>query len=263
MTTETRARFLEEYRQIRYSEGRGSHDPAYYRALPYADLTGRNSGMWAMRAKTYRYFENRILKPLERVSGQSLKILDLGAGNCWMSHQLSLRQHHPYAVDIFLDPLDGLGAARHYPHPFPVIAAEFDRLPFAPSSFDLAVFNSAVHYSTDYEVSLREVARCLRPQGQVVILDSPIYRKREHGEQMVAERHQEFEKRYGFRSDAIASIEFLDEPALDALSRSLKLRWTVYRPWYGWRWHSRGLRARLHGSRPPSRFWILAGRFER
>jgi len=43
--TESRQRFLEEYRQIRYAEGRGSDDAAYYRALPYRDLTGRNSAM--------------------------------------------------------------------------------------------------------------------------------------------------------------------------------------------------------------------------
>jgi ubiquinone/menaquinone biosynthesis C-methylase UbiE len=263
MTTDTsaRQRFLEEYRQIRYAEGRGSDDPAYYRALPFRDLTGRNSAMWAMRAATFRYFEKRILAPLEARTHRPLDILDLGAGNCWMSYRLALRNHNPVAADIFEDGRDGLQCVRHYPYPFGAVAAEFDRLPFPGEAFDLIVFNSSLHYSTDYEVTLPEARRCLRQDGQLVVLDSPVYRKREHGERMAAERHEQFQKEYGFRSDAIRSIEYLDEATLARLSQSLNLSWTIHRPWYGLAWHLRPLKAFLKRRRPPSRFWILVGRF--
>lgn len=256
-----RRRFVEEYRQIRHAEGRGSDDPEYYRALPFQDISGRNSAMWQMRAATYRYFEKHILAPLE--GSEPLDILDLGAGNCWLSYRLALRRHRVCAVDIFLDARDGLAAARHYAARFAAIGAEFDHLPFPSSRFDLAVFNSSVHYSTDYHATLGETLRCLRPGGRLVILDSPIYRKRAHGEQMAAERHADFEKRYGIRSDAVPSIEFLDEPRMRELSRSLRIQWTVYRPWYGWSWHLRPLKAWLRRRRPPSRFWIFVGRVER
>ncbi len=261
--TAARKQFLEEYRQIRYAEGRGSDDPAYYRALPFADLSGRNTAMWEMRAKTYRYFESRILTPIEKKSHGPLDIIDLGAGNCWLSYRLSLRGHRVCATDIFLDPKDGLAAARHYDAGFAAAGAEFDNLPFRPASFDLAVFNSSIHYSTDYSVTLSEVLRCLRPCGRLVILDSPIYRKRSHGEQMVAERHAQFEKRYGFRSDAVPSIEFLDESRMEELADSFGVHWTVYRPWYGWSWHLRPWKARLARRRPPSRFWIFVGQVNR
>jgi SAM-dependent methyltransferase len=259
--TERRHRFLEDYRHIRYSEGRGSDDPAYYRALPYRDVTGRNSAMWQMRARTWQFFERVVLPPIERAARRPLEILDLGAGNGWMSYRLALRNHRPVAVDIFSDPRDGLRAAGNYPVSFPVVEAEFDRLPFPASSFDLAIYNASIHYSTDYETTLSEARRCLRPSGLVAILDSPVYRRPEHGELMAAERHADFLRRYGFRSDAIPSIEFLDEPRLRALARRLGLRWTVHRPWYGWRWHFRPVKAWLARRRPPSRFWILAGRF--
>lgn len=264
MTTPSigRQRFLEEYRHIRHAEGRGSANPAYYLALPYADLSNRNSAMWAMRAKTYRYFETQILAPMERTAQRPLDILDLGAGNCWMSYRLSLRSHRPVALDIFTDEGDGLRAARHYPQEFPVVEAEFDNLPFPPQSFDIAIYNSSLHYSADYALTLQEVKRCVRPNGVVVVLDSPVYRSSEDGNRMVEERHAAFQRCYGFRSDAVRSIEFLDEPALDMLARSVGLRWQVHRPWYGWRWHVRPYRARLMRRRPPSRFWILVGRFE-
>lgn len=257
-----RQRFLEEYRAIRYAEGRGSDDPAYYRALPFQDLSGRNTAMWQMRARTYRFFERRILHPMECAVRRPLDILDLGAGNGWLSYRLKQRKHNPYAVDIFLDARDGLLAARHYPVSVATVCAEFDRLPFAAAQFDLAVFNSSLHYSTGYVLTLAEALRCLRPNGRLVVLDSPIYRRREHGLQMVAERHADFERRYGFRSDALPSMEFLDEACLRDLSRALRIEWTIYRPWYGWKWHLRPWRARLSGARVPSRFWILVGRFQ-
>jgi SAM-dependent methyltransferase len=259
--TQIRRRFLEEYRQVRHAEGRGSEDPAYYRALPYRDLTGRNSGMWEMRARSWRYFERVVLPPLERAAGRPLDILDLGAGNAWVSYRLALRGHRPSAVDIFTDARDGLGAAHHYPVPFPAVEAEFDCLPFPASSFDLAIYNSSIHYSTNYEKTLAEARRCLRPSGLVAILDSPIYRHRSDGERMAAERHADFLRRYGFRSDAIPSIEFLDFEEMHGLAYRLDLRWAIHRPWYGWRWHLRPLRAWLTGRRRPSRFWILTGKF--
>src|SRR5215475_12794278 len=113
MNTEAAARnrFLEEYRQIRYAEGRGSDDPEYYRALPFLDISGRNSAMWQMRSATFRYFEKHILSHLESAAARPLEIMDLGAGNSWLSYRLALRRHRVSAIDIFLDSRDGLAAA--------------------------------------------------------------------------------------------------------------------------------------------------------
>lgn len=256
-----RNRFLEDYRTIRSAEGRGSKDPAFYRALPYQDLSGRNSAQWAIRGTGYRYFETHVLSEIERKSGRGLDVLDLGAGNCWLSYRLALRNHRPVALDIFTDEMDGLRAARRYGNSSPLVEAEFDHLPFCSSTFDLAIFNASIHYSTDYRRTLNELRRCLRPTGQFVIIDSPVYRHRDHGERMRAERHGEFHKRYGFRSDAVPSLEYLDEPTIAALADELKIEWRIHRPWYGWKWWWRPWKARLLGLRPPSRFWILEGVF--
>ena len=179
MEAGARQQFLRDYAVIRRAEGRGANDPAYYLALPYRDITGRNASQWAIRGRSYRYFERRILPGLERAAAGPLEILDLGAGNGWMSYRLALRGHHPLALDIFADVEDGLRAARHYPSRFPAVEAEFDRLPFADASFDLAIFNSSLHYSENYRRTLGEARRCLRPRGCVVIMDSPVYRRRD------------------------------------------------------------------------------------
>jgi SAM-dependent methyltransferase len=264
MTAENIARqkFLEDYRCIRHAEGRGSDTSDYYRSLPWCARSDPNAAMWAMRAKTYAYFVKNVLEPLEARGSKPLDVLDLGAGNCWLSNRLSVRGHRPVAVDIFTDERDGLRAARHYTKAFPVIETDFDDLPLPTESFDLALFNASFHYSTNYVRTLSEVRRCLRPSGEFVILDTPIYRLRDHGTRMVEEKHSAFAKRYGVRSDALPSIEFLDIATLQTLHETLNINWQILKPWYGCRWHLRPLNALLRRRRPPSRFWIFVGKFQ-
>ena len=78
---------------------------------------------------------------------------------------------------------------------------------------------------------------------------------------MRRERHQQFQTTYGFASDSLESIEYFDEEMLAELGREMGIAWQVYRPWYGWQWAMRPWKALWKGKRPPSRFWILAGRF--
>jgi len=263
MLANVRRQFLDDYIKIRHAEGRGSQERDYYLALPFRDITGHLQDQWTIRAKSFRYLERRILPRLEKHTSRPLRIADLGAGNCWLSYRLSLRGHLPVAIDILADPLDGLGAGRHYQTvaSFPRINAEFDDLPFASGSLDLAIYNASIHYSTDYRRTLAEIRRCLRPDGPFLIVDSPVYRRHEHGEMMVRERHKQFQSTYGFASDTLACIEYFDREMLAGLSRDLGIAWTIDRPWYGWRWALRPWKARWHRQRPPSHFWILTGRF--
>ena len=264
MHAATRQRFLDDYIRIRHAEGRGSQDAEYYLALPYRDVTSRLQDQWTIRGKSYRYLERRVLPPIEKEHGRRpLRVADLGAGNCWLSYRLALRGHRPIAIDILGDPLDGLAAGRHYQAstPFPRVNAEFDDLPLASGSVDLAIYNASIHYSTDYRGTLSAIRRVLSPGGTFLIVDSPVYQRREHGEMMVRERHTQFEKTYGFASDTLRSIEYFDVQMLSELGQELGISWQIHRPWYGLQWALRPWKARWQGKRPPSNFWILAGRF--
>jgi SAM-dependent methyltransferase len=261
LESQIRRQFLNDYSHIRRAEGRGSDDPEYYRALPYQDLSGRNQEQWSIRARSYQYFSRFILTAIEKETRRPLRILDAGAGNGWLSYRLTLRDHIPVALDIFADSRDGLRAARHYPKQFARVEGEFDQLPFHDGSFDLIIYNSSIHYSTDYRRTLSETKRCLKQSGRVVIMDSPVYKCHEHGIRMRNEKHEHFERQYGFRSDTARSIEFFDEAELAALARDLNIDWQRSRPWYGLQWAMRPLLARLASKRPPSRFFILAGKF--
>jgi SAM-dependent methyltransferase len=254
------ARFMRNYERIRQSEGRGSESEDFYLGLPYRDTSGRNRRQWRMRARSYDYLVRHLLDG----GGRGGSILDLGAGNGWMSYRLALAGYRPCAVDLVVNDQDGLGAARHYqahlPKLFPRFRAEIRRLPFADEQFDAAVFNASFHYAEDYEASLREVLRCVKTGGLVIISDTPWYAREESGVQMLAERRAAFLQAHGIAADSIAGVGYLTDGRLRRMEDALSIHWQVHRPWYGLRWAMRPLVAKLRGRREPSKFRLYAAR---
>ena len=254
------APFLKDYEAVRRAEGRGSDDPNFYLSLPFEDQTRRNSWQWSIRGRTYRYMERAILPGLREETSSQPIILDLGAGNGWLSYRLAKSGYRPIAVDLQLNTFDGLGAAKHYladlPALFPRFQAEVDRLPFADDQFDCAVFNASFHYSENYDLTLAETIRCLRPGGTVVIADSPFYKREESGLRMVEERQKQFQRTFGFQSNALSSCEYLTTNRLVALEAKHSLVWAKHRVWYGMRWACRPIKARLSKRREPSQFHV-------
>jgi SAM-dependent methyltransferase len=250
------ARFIADYERIRAAEGRGSQNEAFYLGLPYKDTTGRNSGQWKIRARSFEYLMAHVLHP---AAGHK-RILDLGAGNCWMSFRLALAGYEPVAVDLLTNEHDGLAAAVHYHNylhqSLPRFQAELTSLPFQDEQFDAVIFNASFHYSEDYERILTEALRCLRHGGQVIISDTPWYSSEASGSLMIAERRASFLERFGTASDSIRSLEYLTDDRLRALAQKLCIRWTIHSPWHGLAWAMRPWVAIVRHRREPSRFRI-------
>jgi ubiquinone/menaquinone biosynthesis C-methylase UbiE len=256
------SRFVEDYEFIRAREGRGSSSAEYYLALPDQDLSGQNRRQWAIRARTFHYIERRILSQVQPGRKDRLRILDLGAGNGWMSYRLARLGHSTVALDLIANEQDGLGAAQHYashlPALFPRVQAELANLPFADHQFDVAIFNASFHYSESYETTLAEAMRCTRPGGLVLIADTAWYPDEVSGERMLAERTAAFVKRFGFPSNEIPSQEYLTDQRLRCLEDRFGIRFQVHKPYYGIRWQLRPWLARLRQARTPSQFRIYA-----
>jgi SAM-dependent methyltransferase len=256
------ARFIEEYEGIRAAEGRGSDGESFYLGLPYTDVSGKNSKQWEIRAHSYDCLMEHALKANVPMDGG--RILDLGAGNCWMSYRLTVAGHHPFAVDLLTNDSDGMGAAEHYrrhlPGLFPRFRAELAHLPFQNEQFDAVIFNASFHYSEDYEAVMCEAFRCVRAGGVVIISDTPWYSSQESGKRMVSERRALFLQRYGTASDSIGSLEYLTDERLRILEEQLSIRWSIHFPRYGVRWAMRPLMAKLRNKREPSRFRIYVAR---
>ena len=260
MTTASAAsRFRSAYSAHRASEGRDL-DPASMRQLPYL-AAGPLAKQWAVRARTFDTFVKRILRPMALQSLCPLRVLDLGAGNGWLSWRVALDGHEALALDVRDDHVDGLGAAEAYLESvngrFSRVVASFESLPIAAGGFDLVVFNASLHYALDLPATLREARRVTHAGGRIVILDSAFYAREADGEQMVTEKRREAVARFGARADVLMSlpfIEYLTSARLEAASGQLGLEWIRHRVRYPLWYELRPLVARIRGRRAPSRF---------
>jgi SAM-dependent methyltransferase len=259
------AAFIRDYEQIRHAEGPGSKHPEFYLALPFADLSGNFADQWRIRGRSYRFLERHLLPRLEERHGDSFRALDIGAGNGWLSYRLALAGHRPVAVDLRNNALDGLEAASHYatilPEFFSRVTAEMNHLPFEDAQFDVAIYNASFHYSTDYERTVSEALRCLRPGGTILIVDSPTYEEARSGEAMRSERREAFAAKFGTWGDSLPTGDFLTPEIIENLSQ-LGIRWNRYLAWYGTRWWLRPWAARVKGRCEPSQLYLYEGQTE-
>lgn len=240
--------FTADYEAIRTAEGRGSDDPAFYRALPHVAAEDGRAQWWRGREQSFAALLKYVVEPM----GRPLTIADLGAGNGWLAYQLTRRGHEAVAVDLLLNEQDGLGAHRHYDLAFSCFQAEFDHLPFAHGQFDGLVFNASFHYTADPVATLAAVRPLLKPDGVVVIMDTPVYGAAESGTEMVRQRAAQFQAQYGHAGSAAAHIQFLTFGGLERLGR-YRLIWPVP----AWRRAARRIRVWLGRQREPGQFPLV------
>lgn len=257
-------RFREAYAAHRAAEGRGAGGASEVRALPYL-TRGPTAAQWRVRARTYERFLSAVVGPRER-QGRTLTVLDLGAGNGWLSHRLGARGHRALALDARVDAVDGLGASHGLwcprdPWVVPV-AAEFEAIPLAEESVDLTIFNASLHYAFVLCQVLAEARRVTRSGGAIAILDTPFYPRDADGAAMVAEKARTARERFGDAAETLAAlpfIEYLTAERLDAASRGLGVAWRRHRVRYPLTYELRPLLARVRGRRRPSRFDLWEG----
>ena len=253
------SRFRDAYGEHRASEGRRIGGDELL-SLPYL-ASGPLARQWAVRARSFDAFMGRVLVPEAGRLARPLRVLDLGAGNGWLCYRAALAGNEALALDLRLDAVDGLGAAagflRERPGLFRRVAASFEALPVKSGSFDVAVFNAALHYALDLPAVLGEARRVVRPGGRVVILDSPFYARAADGAAMVAEKRRDAARDFGDRAGdllALPFIEFLTPDRLGEASAGLGLAWRRHRVRYPLWYEARAMVAWLGRRRAPSRF---------
>jgi SAM-dependent methyltransferase len=259
------ADFAAQYAGHRAAEGRG-YTGTDLASLPYL-RSGPFARQWTVRARSFEAFDRTLIGPTAARLGRPLSVVDLGAGNGWLSYRLAKAGHPTIALDIRDDHVDGLGAAGR----LAALAdgrmrrcvASFEDIPLGAASQDMAVFNASLHYALDLEHALREAARVVRPGGLLVILDSPFYRHESLGAALVAEKRAQSAERFGERAEALLAppfIEFLTRERLLAASEGSGLAWKRRRILYPLWYEMRPLAAALRRQRAPSRFdlWVSA-----
>jgi SAM-dependent methyltransferase len=261
-----RRRWARAYARLRRAEGRGSGGEAELLALPYLKA-GPLAGQWAIRSRTFDAFLRRVVSPLSKERARPLAVLDLGAGNGWLSARLARAGHRCVALDLRVDDADGLAAGapfrRHLTRMFGRVSSSFDALPFRDALFDLVVFDASLHLAEDLHRVLAEAARATARGGRVAILDSPFYARPSAGDAMSEEKRRDTARMFRDLAEdllALAPVDYLTPERLAAAAAPAGLSFERSRVLYPLTYETRGLRARVLGGRPRSRFDLWSAR---
>jgi SAM-dependent methyltransferase len=248
--------FLDQYRAVRARDGYARHDAAFYRALPDVANDDPQRAVWRLRQRSFA----ELLCFLNARPRQPATVLDLGAGNGWLCHRLSLAGCRVVAVDVLDDECDGLGAARHYDVAFARIRADFDELPLAPRQFDVVVFNGSLHYAPNIGATLAHAAQCLVGDGALAVLDSPTFAHAADGERMRARLRDRFRRENGIADPVLPGAAYVTLGALAASAGALGLspRFSESTPVPIQAWRSLKARALNRAQSPRFGLWVAA-----
>jgi SAM-dependent methyltransferase len=206
---------VEMYQRVRRDEG--------WRAEPgLPDVVPGHPHERAWRSRAAR-FQQALALAAARLGSGSWRVLDAGAGCCWAAIRLVEDGHRVAAVDVNVDAEDGLrGAERVGPRAAALerAEAEMEALPVEPASFDLVLAADSLHYTPHLTRALVELRRVTRRGGLLVAFDSPVYRRRQDGEAMVAERMRAHARRYSVPLDRDLQPGYLVEDELPGLFRN-------------------------------------------
>ena len=113
----------------------------------------------------------------QRVRG---KVLDMGAGTCWLSAKLSLLPavDEVYALDLSERFLTRIGTRiietlQGKPEKITFVASDFNEVPLASGSIDCVLLWASLHHSLSPIKTLQEAGRCLKTQGSLFIFENP------------------------------------------------------------------------------------------
>ncbi|CBA16929.1 class I SAM-dependent methyltransferase [Xanthomonas albilineans] len=162
--------FEQRYLAVRHREGRLYSDEQV-RALPYPDGAQGGSYEWRVRAESCR----RLLRHL-RARGGDGPLLEVGCGNGWLSRRLAVGlRREVCGVDV--NRVELAQAARVFAAEprLSFVAGDIHSLPLPRQGFDVAVLPACLQYFADPRALIARVLSLLHADGELHIIDSPLY----------------------------------------------------------------------------------------
>ena len=161
------------YLRVREMEGRLYPDDVVAR-LPQVSTNHPLADEWHARATS----SSKLIHYLTR-NVHPLNILDVGCGNGWLSHKLSLiRGARVWGVDINEHELRQ--AVRIFSnHHLSFLKADIFHAPFSRYSFDSIILGNVIQYFPDLPGLLLVLKSLLSQGGEIHLLDSPFYEPNE------------------------------------------------------------------------------------
>lgn len=113
-----------------------------------------------------------------KISG---KVLEVGAGICWLSSELSkiedVNEVHALEFSEYLlkDIAPGIMNKLNAQESKIVrVQGDFNAMPFGNNSFDFVFIDAALHHATDLKHLLSEIKRVLKPNGMLIAIREPV-----------------------------------------------------------------------------------------
>jgi SAM-dependent methyltransferase len=169
VTTRTLPLAPELYLAVRRAEDRLYPD-AVVTTLPDPPSGTPHADEWRLRGPSARRLAEYF-----RQQARPLRILDLGCGNGWLSaHVADLPGCRVWGLDTNHLELAQAGRVFHRER-LAFLEGDVEAAPFASSTFDAAFIASSIQYFPDLPRLVSALFQLLRPEGEVHILDSPLY----------------------------------------------------------------------------------------
>lgn len=191
----------------RKAEGKHLLDVTAYERLPFSGAADAQPNLrleWRLR----RYDLALILARLAGRGPQ--RVLDLGAWNGWLSHQLTRAGHCVTAADYFADPHDGLRARRFYRAEWRCLQMDLRDPSVIDEQFDLVVINRCLAFFPDPAAYLDRVKPLVARGGQLVVTGLMFYWWPRAKARLVADERRRHRQQYGFELFLFPTRGYLD-----------------------------------------------------
>jgi SAM-dependent methyltransferase len=162
--------FEKDYISLRTKENRICPD-TLVRSLPDVPALHPARREWLMRSSSL----TKLILYLKK-QGTCGPLLELGCGNGWLSHQLAVSLDTPvYALDINEKELVQGARVFQQWQDLVFIYADIFTADFTPVKFKTIVLASCIQYFPDLPSLLERLFCLLQPDGEIHIIDSPLY----------------------------------------------------------------------------------------
>ena len=210
--------FIETLVRFRTAENKRVTNPKVYEGLPFA--LARENAEWRVRCH-----DLAIIRRLIAGRGRQ-RILDVGASNGWLSHQLALLGHEATAVELFTDRYDGLKAKQFYSTDWCAIQMDLADLSVLNQQYDVVIVNHGLPFYPDPSACLAGARVRVAAGGLLILIGLGFFRDPAERIRLLAARQRNHRERYGtdfFLRPTRGYLDFDDRARFAAQGVQLRL----------------------------------------
>ena len=125
----------------------------------------------------WEFHSKEFFADLKKFSWKNKKVLDLGAGRCWTTKELTKKGAICTGLDIMSEFGVGVDTAQVYfdqGYKFETVVGDMNNLPFDDECFDVVYSYASMHHTDNLPKTLSEAYRVLKPGGNLVLSGEPI-----------------------------------------------------------------------------------------